>query len=251
MTPLKEDETKFRWDSLYRKLGEGYGRYRPNDQLVESLSRHISGTPRARVLEVGIGKGNESLVIAAAGTAVVGLDYSRAALALLGRRSRGQESTLELVEADARILPFQDGAFDLVFSQGVLEHFHDPTNALREQWRVLRPGGVIVVEVPNKFTAYTVAKRLLMRLGRWAPGWETEYSPRQLRSLLSGVGFDVIDTRGWDFLILRAMRKIRRRLGYPDSPPLAVATAIRRKLETNPLVVHICLSLVMAARKPA
>ena len=248
--PLEEDGTKLRWDSVYRKLGEGYARYRPNDQLVESLRRHLSDTPKPRVLEVGVGKGNESLVIAAAGAAVVGLDYSRAALALLDRRSSGQGSTLELVEADARVLPFQDGAFDLVFSQGVLEHFRDPTSALREQRRVLRPGGVIVVEVPNKFTAYTVAKRLLMWVGRWAPGWETEYSPRQLHRLLSGAGFDVIDTRGWDFLLLRAIRKIRRRLGFTDSPPLRVATAIRRRLETNPLVVNVCLSLVMAARKP-
>lgn len=54
--------------------------------------------------------------------------------------------------------PFDDGAFDLVITQDVLEHVPDPQRALREIERTLRPGGRHIFTVPRSTTATTTAR---------------------------------------------------------------------------------------------
>jgi len=69
-----------------------------------------------------------------------------------------------------------------VFSQGVLEHFADPSAVMRDQVRVLKPDGVLVVDVPQKYNVYRLRKHAAMRAHRWPWGWETEYSVGELRA---------------------------------------------------------------------
>lgn len=52
------------------------------------------------------------------------------------------------IVADAHHLPFPEGHFDLVLSQGVLEHTHDSDRVAAEMYRVLKPGGLVYAEVP-------------------------------------------------------------------------------------------------------
>ena len=51
---------------------------------------------------------------------------------------------------DVRAIPFQDGAFDLLYSMGTIEHFPDYRVAIAEIYRVLKPGGRAIIGVPNK-----------------------------------------------------------------------------------------------------
>ena len=59
--------------------------------------------------------------------------------------------SVHFVQADACRLPFKDGAFDLVYSMGVLEHFKaaDQEDLIKEQSRVLKPGGILMITMPN------------------------------------------------------------------------------------------------------
>jgi len=66
--------------------------------------------------------------------------------------------TVHPVCADACRMPFREGAFDLVFHQGLMEHFRDPAPLLRENARVLKRGGHLLVDVPQRFHVYTLAK---------------------------------------------------------------------------------------------
>ncbi|KAA3627116.1 MAG: class I SAM-dependent methyltransferase [Proteobacteria bacterium] len=52
------------------------------------------------------------------------------------------------LRGDAHVLPFSDGSLDAVIMQAVLEHLAEPRTALTEVWRVLRPGGILYVEIP-------------------------------------------------------------------------------------------------------
>lgn len=56
-----------------------------------------------------------------------------------------------LYNAVAEALPFADATFDIVHSHHVFEHLADPSRAIQEIWRVLKPGGLVFIEVPNQF----------------------------------------------------------------------------------------------------
>jgi len=111
--------------------------------LVSELSPPLPNG--ARVLDVGCGTGANGPVLAQAGRFTVGVDFSAVPLKLDRGADREQ---LTRVQGDGELLPFRDGAFDLVVSLDVLEHLKDDRSGARELRRVVRPGGVVVVFVP-------------------------------------------------------------------------------------------------------
>jgi SAM-dependent methyltransferase len=121
------------------------------------LMRAAEVRPR-RVLVVGCGEGIEADHIAReAGASVVGLD--------LAVDARWRRKGTQLLRADARRLPFRDGAFDALYCYHVLEHVPGPGVALAEARRVLAPGGFAFYGTPNR-------SRLVGYAGGRATAWE-------------------------------------------------------------------------------
>ena len=75
---------------------------------------------------------------------IVGLDVSPTMLAVAAKRSEGKPN-VAFHEADATALPVGDGEFDAALCVQVLEYVPDPSAALRELHRALRPGGRVLV----------------------------------------------------------------------------------------------------------
>ena len=90
-------------------------------------------------------------------TAVV-LDYSPASLEVVRSLARRHGVAVHLVQADALAMPCREGTFQVVFHQGLLEHFRDRRPLLVENARVVKPGGRVVVDVPQNWHLYTVMK---------------------------------------------------------------------------------------------
>ena len=205
------------WDSYWESY-EAPDYVNQNRQLVEMISAHLD-LPTCRVLEIGVGTGGDSSAIAALGALSVALDISTPALYRARTTATARLVDLDLVQGDALNLPFESGSFDLVFHQGLLEHFVDPGVLMSEQRRVLRTSGYLAIDVPQRYNLYTAHKHRLMRAGRWPyGGWETEYSLRSLSTLLRSAGFRVIDAYGRGhflrpFRMLQSLRKIERVLG--------------------------------------
>jgi arsenite methyltransferase len=105
--------------------------------------------PNAHVLDLGSGAGTDSLVAAqlvGPGGGVTGIDMTPEMLATARAAAEEMGATnVEFVESEAERLPFADGSFDIVISNGVIDLIPDKDAAFSELSRVLRPGGRIQI----------------------------------------------------------------------------------------------------------
>jgi len=132
--------------------------------FVRLLDEAIAGD--ARVVEVGCGTGQMCLYLARADRVVVGMDLSQAALRLGAEAARrfGLER-VRFVESDLCDPGVRAGAFDVVYSSGVLHHTPDPRASFARLARLARPGGAIVLGVYNAFARVpTRLRRTVARL---------------------------------------------------------------------------------------
>ncbi len=127
-----------------------------NVSAVEALSRGLGRPPGAddRVLEIGCGTAAAAVGCAALGASVDATDVSLRWLVLARRRleESGAAGTVRLAACAAEHLPFPDGSFDLVVATDVIEHVESPRAVVAEAARVLRPGGLLFLATPNRFT---------------------------------------------------------------------------------------------------
>jgi SAM-dependent methyltransferase len=133
---------------------------------------------RPKVLEIGPGVG-ATLKFFSEVSEVHGLDPSRAALKYAKKR------VLEnLVCGFGQQLPYHDGAFDMVMSADVVEHIDNPEPLLLEAFRVLRPGGLLMVIVPAYQWLWSTRDVRLHHCRRYRLG--------ELRRLFRGSGFVIL-----------------------------------------------------------
>jgi SAM-dependent methyltransferase len=106
------------------------------------------------------------------------------------------------VVGDVRVIPFKDGSVDAVYSMGTIEHFEEYALAVREIFRVLRPGGTAIVGVPNKLDPFLrpLMVHVMNATGLYGYGMEKSFTPRALQRLLESAGFRVTARTGILFM---------------------------------------------------
>jgi ubiquinone/menaquinone biosynthesis C-methylase UbiE len=127
--------------------------------FAQLLDRSIPGD--ARIAEIGCGTGQMSLFLARADRTIVAADLSRPSLVLAADAARRFDiRQVQFVETDLHRSALRPGAFDVVYSSGVLHHTPDPRAAFAAVARLARRGGIVIVGVYN-----TIA-RLPLRVRR-------------------------------------------------------------------------------------
>lgn len=187
-------------------------------RLFRSLMIAIGLPTRSRVLDLGCGAGTYVRLLADAGHRAVGLDYS---LPTLHRaRAADPKGQGRYVAGEAYDLPFAGSSFDLVLSIGVVQALAQPERALDQMIRVLRPGGVLVVEALNGQAAAALVRRVAERI-RQLPPRVRRYSPGRIRRWLGDRGLSVIGQPG----IYLPPRRLPLLAGLLDLRPVVRALA--------------------------
>jgi len=162
--------------------------------------------PGDHVLDVAAGTGNVAIRAAAAGARVVGLDLTPELLDIAQRRAERAGVGVEWLEGDAESLPFDDEAFDAVFSVFGVQFAPRHQIAAEELARVCRPGGRIglVNWTPDGLIGqfFRVMSRYLPAAPDYASPPPLWGNPDHLRSLFAGTGIEWQFARGhnpWRF----------------------------------------------------
>jgi ubiquinone/menaquinone biosynthesis C-methylase UbiE len=168
-------------------------------QIVgETLCEAADISAGDRVLDVACGNGNAALAAARRFAVVTGVDYVPALLERARARAAADGLTLDLREADAEALPFDDGSFDAVLSTFGVMFTPDQARAARELLRVCRCGGRIALAswTPDGFIGKvfrTIGGHLPPPAGLRSPAaWGTE---ERLAELFGGAGREIRTAR--------------------------------------------------------
>ena len=133
--------------------------------------RQAAGGPDLRLAELGCG-GTPAVFLAERCKTYTAVDFSSAGLSEAAGALKATNVPFETVEADITDLPFEDGAFDVVYSAHAIYHIDTvdgQTAAFREAMRVVRPGGRAIFVLANPFPLLFPI-RLVRRVLAMTPG---------------------------------------------------------------------------------
>jgi SAM-dependent methyltransferase len=166
--------------SEYQKMYEAetsYFWFVAKQKLVSRITAGLALPRDPAILDLGCGTGINLKNLQELGYAV-GLDYFAEAFQYCMKRSADQ-----LVLSPEDVLPFKPGSFDLVITLDSIEHTDNAASMVKEIFRILRPGGRLLITVP--------AYPSLFGAHDYALGHKLRYTRKSLLSLMSGSGFDV------------------------------------------------------------
>jgi ubiquinone/menaquinone biosynthesis C-methylase UbiE/DNA-binding transcriptional ArsR family regulator len=139
----RQDKMRSFFDSVAGRLGKDYVPGKSWKGVAEALLRLM---PPLVIADLGAGEGAFALLLAQRATKVIAVDTS-AKMIEVGREQalRNDVKNVEYRLGDMEELPIEDAAVDLVFFSQSLHHALHPQRAVQEAWRILRPGGRIVI----------------------------------------------------------------------------------------------------------
>jgi ubiquinone/menaquinone biosynthesis C-methylase UbiE len=161
----------------------------------------------AAVLEVAPGPGYHAIEMARPGALqVTGLDISRTMVEIATESARAAGVSVDFRQGDVTAMPLEDNVFDLIVCQAAFKNFKQPVRALNEMHRVLRAGGLAVIQdmnrdAPDSAVAAEVRGMRLSRLNSLATRLilskflrRRAYSPASFRRLAAQSAFGSCET---------------------------------------------------------
>lgn len=151
------------WERKYRRRS-----FRAREVVIDECLRG-SSQMGSRWLDAGCGTGSLSRTLATRGSRVLGVDAARAMVEIAGKEAQrtGLGELLEFAHVDSiESMPLPRSGFDGILCNSVVEYLHRPVVAIEEMAQCLRPGGMMLISVPNRASMFRSSLLLMHRLSR-------------------------------------------------------------------------------------
>jgi SAM-dependent methyltransferase len=222
-------------------------------QLVHDLLRRVLSPNRNDlIVDIGCGTGANERVLSQFGR-VISIDFSVDALRFCS--SRGMK---RLLSCNAEDIPIRTGVVDAITILDCLEHVDDDLIALSEMYRILRPGGILLLTVPAYGFLWSEHDEALHHRRR--------YGSMELKNKMKSVGFGLeqvsffITTMFFPILVLRVMQSLFKKDVHPKTTHVILPKwinsmliwilAVERMLCKRGLNLPFGVSLVAIGSKP-
>ncbi|EKF50101.1 type 11 methyltransferase [Thermosipho africanus H17ap60334] len=178
-------------------------------QIVEYIKREFKISNVGTIAEIGCGDGRILKLVGRDlnSKELIGIDISEKAI-YKARKMFGNQMLLKL--GSAVNVPIEDNYCDLVLSLGVIEHYRlkeDLEKSVKEIYRILKPGGIAVIMVPNRISFGVIDRIIQQIFGKWDYGYQKELTPKQLEKIIKKSGFSVIKYKITNLIVVPGVRK--------------------------------------------
>lgn len=274
MTDTQRQQYRRMNEAFGQKKAPGYGNVKFSPFDVSGFKNYLrevmlleAVAPRAgdTILDAGCAAGRQSLLMAERGARVIGMDISESFIVRANREraARGGE-TAQFLVADIENLPFAPDSMDKILCAEILEHVIDFDAAFKELLRLLRPGGRLVMSVPNLNGEGTLWQRVksffqrkafqplddfsLEAIEEHGDAHRRLFTGKSLRGLVRPYPVDVVHVRGCGIVDMPWYNRI---IGYLLLKPAFQRLFLRLERCLSALGVFTALSrhLVVVLRK--
>jgi 2-polyprenyl-3-methyl-5-hydroxy-6-metoxy-1,4-benzoquinol methylase len=178
-------------DEFDRKMNKYDLQRRIDIVFNELLPQNIAGK---KLLDAGCGTGHFSKIASEKGAIVTSMDIGERLLEKVA-----EKCDTERVVGSILDIRFNDSYFDFVISSEVIEHTEAPYRALKEFYRVLKPGGILALTVPNRLWKWSciLANTLNIRPYEGMENWVGFF---RLKNEFKKTGFNVLQYKGFHLL---------------------------------------------------
>ena len=152
------DELGYATPEYFRAVASS--RYETSDPWIRTTVDFAAARGK-KVLEIGFGIGTDLVSFAKEGAEVCGIDITEEHFRLARRNFECQGLRAELKLCDAAAIDYPANSFDIVYSLGVLHHTPDTIRCVSEAYRVLKPGGRLILALYHTWSAFHIVNVLL------------------------------------------------------------------------------------------
>jgi ubiquinone/menaquinone biosynthesis C-methylase UbiE len=186
---IEDDHLRNAYDKLYQERP-----IRHTDSFYLWILKLVNPKAGQTLLDIACGQGRLVELAAAQGLLAYGSDISYQAV------QAGQNHERHMCVCDGQALPFPDSSFDYITNIGSLEHYVDPYAGAREMRRILKPGGLACILLPNTFGIFNTVL-YAFHTGRLADDGQPiqRYGTRYAwQELLENEGFSILQTHKYE-----------------------------------------------------
>ncbi len=229
------------WDKEWDKYNNN-PYFKPNIKLINIILKIFNNNLKnKKILELGAGSGSDIVYLTKKGAAGYAADFSQKSIESINYWAEKKKVKIHAIQADIKKLPFKKNSFDLVYSVGLMEHFNNIIPLLKKQLNIIKPGGFLIIDVPQKYTLYTIAKHIRMNLGAHPFGWETEFSKKDLIKIAKNLNQEIYLIYGREFDIFDKLSLYIKNQYLKKN--------ILPKIEKSWLAPHLCLCAGLVIKK--